>query len=122
MSPVTVTANNPFTLAACAEMIFTDQPFLKRVEAIAARGLKVEMWDWTNKDLDALAARRADGVEIVSMTGYVEGDLTTDDGVARLLATAEQSLAAAEKIDCPRLNVHGTGLGEGGIPVVPNPH
>ena len=64
----------------------------------------------------------ADGVEVVSMTGYIEGDLTTDDGTARLLATAEQSLAAAEKIDCPRLNVHGTGLGEGGIPVVANEH
>lgn len=115
-------SDNAFTLAACAEMIFTDRPFLERVEAIASRGLKVEMWDWTAKDLDALAARRADGVEIVSMTGYVEGDLTTDDGVARLLATAEQSLAAAETIDCPRLNFHGTGLGEGGIPVVANEH
>lgn len=122
MSPVTVSAGNPFTLAACAEMIFTERPFLERVDAIAARGLKVEMWGWTDKDLDALAARRTDGVEIVSMTGYVEGDLTTDDGVARLLATAERSLAAAERIDCPRLNVHGTGLGEGGIPVVANAH
>ncbi|WP_147680812.1 TIM barrel protein [Actinomyces ruminicola] len=122
MTATTVAAGNAFTLAACAEMIFTDRPFLERVDAIAARGLKVEMWDWGGKDLDALAARRADGVEIVSMTGYVEGDLTTDDGVARLLATAEQSLAAAERIDCPRLNVHGTGLGEGGIPVVANEH
>ncbi|NDR54643.1 TIM barrel protein [Actinomyces sp. 565] len=122
MSPVTVANDNAFTLAACAEIIFTDRPFLERVDAIAARGLKVEMWDWTNKDLDALAARRADGVEIVSMTGYVEGDLTTDDGISRLLTTAERSLAAAEKIDCPRLNVHGTGLGEGGIPVVANEH
>ena len=122
MSPVTAPADNAFTLAACAEMIFTDLPFLDRAQRIAARGLKVEMWDWTAKDLDALASARADGVEVVSMTGYIEGDLTTDDGTARLLATAEQSLAAAERIDCPRLNVHGTGLGEGGIPVVANEH
>lgn len=122
MSSVTAPADNAFTLAACAEMIFTDLPFLDRVQRIAARGLKVEMWDWTAKDLDALASARADGVEVVSMTGYIEGDLTTDDGTARLLVTAEQSLAAAERIDCPRLNVHGTGLGEGGIPVVANEH
>lgn len=122
MSTVTVPQSNAFTLAACAEMIFQDRPFLERVDAIAERGLKVEMWDWTNKDLDALAARRADGVEIVSMTGYVEGDLTTDGGIVRLLETAEQSLAAAERLDCPRLNFHGTGLGEGGIPVVANAH
>ncbi len=122
MSTVTVPRDNAFTLAACAEMIFQDRPFLDRVDAIASRGLAVEMWDWTNKDLDALASRRADGVKIVSMTGYVQGDLTTDDGIARFLSTAEQSLVAAEKIDCPRLNVHGTGLGEGGIPVTANAH
>ena len=122
MSPVTVPVDNAFTLAACAEMIYLDKPFLERVDAIAARGLKVEIWDWTSKDLKMLAARRGDGVEIVSMTGYVEGDLTTDEGVARILSTAEDSLRAAETIDCPRLNFHGTGLGEGGIPVVANAH
>ena len=111
MSPVTVPVDNAFTLAACAEMIYLDKPFLERVDAIAARGLKVEIWDWTSKDLKTLAARRGDGVEIVSMTGYVEGDLTTDEGVARILSTAEDSL-----------NFHGTGLGEGGIPVVANAH
>ena len=54
-----VPADNAFTLAACAEMIFTDRPFLERVEAIASRGLKVEMWDWTVKDLDALKVIQA---------------------------------------------------------------
>lgn len=122
MSHLTVPSGNAFTLAACSEMIFLDRPFMERVEAIAARGLKVEIWDWSTKDLEALAARRADGVEIDSMTGYLEGDLTTDEGVARLLTTAEESLRAAEVLDCPRLNFHGTGLGEGGIPVVANPN
>jgi len=122
MSAVTVSTTNAFTLAACAEMIYLDKPFMERVEAIASRGLGVEIWDWTSKDLDALASRRADGVRIVSMTGYIEGDLTTDDGVARMLATAEQSLSAAEQLECPVLNFHGTGLGEGGIPVVANPN
>ena len=37
---LTVPADNAFTLAACAEMIFTDRPFLERVEAIASR----DMW------------------------------------------------------------------------------
>lgn len=122
MTPISTDPGSAFTLAACAEMILTDLPFAERAQRIAARGLKVEMWDWTTKDLPALAALRADGVEIVSMTGYTQGDLTTDDGAARFLATAEESLRAAEIIDCPRLNVHGTGLGEGGIPVVANAH
>ena len=37
MSTVTVPADNAFTLAACAEMIFTDLPFLDRAQRIAAR-------------------------------------------------------------------------------------
>ncbi|QPL06027.1 MULTISPECIES: TIM barrel protein [Actinomyces] len=122
MSILSVPTTNAFTLAACAEMIYQDKPFMDRVEAIAARGLGVEIWDWTTKDLDALASRRADGVRVVSMTGYVEGDLTTDDGVTHMLATAEDSLKAADTLDCPVLNFHGTGLGEGGIPVVANAH
>ena len=108
-----------FTLAACAEMILGDLPFIDRVEHLAARGLGVEIWDWSGKDLRALAAT---GAPIVSMTGYLQGDLTTDEGTACLLATAEQSLRAAETLDCPALNFHGTGLGEGGIPVVANAH
>lgn len=110
---------NAFTLAACAEMTYLDKPFLERVEAIAAHGLNVEIWDWTTKDLKAL---RATGVPVVSMTGYIEGDLTTDAGIARLLSTAEESLRAADTLDCPVLNFHGTGLGDGGIPVVANPN
>ena len=54
MSPVTVPVDNTFTLAACAEMIYLDKPFLERVDAITARGLKVEIWDWTSKDLKTL--------------------------------------------------------------------
>ncbi|CAM3640980.1 TIM barrel protein [Tsukamurella ocularis] len=103
-------------LAACAEMLYTDLPIIERVERIAERGLLVEIWDWSSKDLDALAAS---GAEFSSMTGYLRGDLTSDEGRAELIATARQSLEAAEVIDCPRLNLHGTGLGEKGLPVRP---
>lgn len=53
------------------------------------------------------------------MTGYLRGDLTTPDGIAEMLATAEQSLRMAELIDVPRLNLHGTGLDPDGLPVRP---
>ena len=61
---------SPFTLAACAEMVYLDLPFVERVERIAARGLQVEMWNWNapDKDLTALAAT---GADIGSMTGYL---------------------------------------------------
>ncbi|WP_449282164.1 TIM barrel protein [Leucobacter sp.] len=105
-----------YRLAACAEMLFLELPFEERVRRIHDRGFLVEIWDWSTKDLAALAAT---GAEFSSMTGYLRGDLTTDEGRAELIATAKESLRAAEIIDSPRLNLHGTGLGEGGLPVVP---
>ena len=53
------------------------------------------------------------------MTGYVTGDLLTAAGADDLLRTAEESIAFAQAIGCCALNIHGTGLGEGGLPVRP---
>jgi hydroxypyruvate isomerase len=105
-----------FQLAACAEMIFTDLPLLERIRRIDELGFDVEIWDWTAKDIDALVAT---GATFSSMTGYIRGSLTDPDGADELLATAEQSIAVAARLGIPRLNIHGTGLGEGGIPVKP---
>ncbi len=104
-----------FTLAVCAEMVFTELPLLERVSRIHEAGLAVEIWDWSTKDASALAAT---GARFTSMTGYLAGDLVTEAGADRLLATAEESIAFAQAIDCPSLNLHGTGLGPGGLPVV----
>jgi hydroxypyruvate isomerase len=105
-----------FTLAVCAEMVFTDRPFLERVELIRDLGFAVEFWDWTGKDLAALAATEA---HVTSMTGYVEGDLIDPAGADTLLRTAEQSIEASRKVGTPNLNLHGTGLDSTGLPVKP---
>ena len=105
-----------YRLAASAEMLYRDLPFVERVERIRDQGFEVEIWDWTTKDLHALAAT---GATFSSMTGYLRGDLTSEEGTAELLATAEQSLRMAEITDSPRLNLHGTGLDPSGLPVVP---
>ena len=104
-----------FRLAASAEMVFLDLPFDERVRRIADLGFEVEIWDWTKKDIDTLAKI---GATISSMTGYIHGTLADPDGADELLRTAEQSLRVAEQLDCPRLNVHGTGLDDKGLPVV----
>ena len=104
-----------YRLAASAEMLFLDLPFEERVRRIAGLGFEVEIWDWTTKDLDALAAT---GATFSSMTGYVTGTLADPDGADELLRTAELSLQAAEQLDCPRLNVHGSGLDGRGLPVL----
>lgn len=105
-----------FTLAVSAEMTFLELPFLARVKRIQSLGFQVEIWDWTNKDVAALAATRA---AFSSMTGYISGTLSDNVGASELLRTAALSLQAAETLQCPRLNVHGTGLDSDGLPAVP---
>jgi len=100
-----------YRLAASAEMLFLDLPFEERVSTIHQLGYEVEIWNWANKNLESLAAT---GATIGSMTGYLEGDLLEDDGIARLLETAAESIQASRIIDCPRLNLHGTGLDANG--------
>jgi hydroxypyruvate isomerase len=111
-----MSAGYGFTLAVCAEMVFRDQPVLDRVRHIHELGFAVEIWDWTAKDLSALAAT---GARFTSMTGYVEGNLTEPDGAEALLRTAEESMAAAARLGTPNLNLHGTGLDPRGLPVRP---
>ena len=108
-----------YRLAASAEMLFVDLPFVDRVRALHERGFEVEIWDWTVKDVPALVRLAQQGVVFSSMTGYVSGTLADPDGAAELLRTAQQSLTVAEQLDCPRLNLHGTGLDGRGLPVVP---
>ena len=54
-----------------------------------------------------------------SMTGYVTGTLADAEGADELLRTAEQSIPVAKRLNCPRLNLHGTGLDNKGLPVRP---
>jgi hydroxypyruvate isomerase len=105
-----------FTLAVCAEMVFRDLPFEERVRRISELGFLVEIWDWTARDIDALVRT---GARFSNMTGYITGTLADDDGAQQLLRTAEQSVAVAQRLGCPRLNVHGTGLDKRGLPVKP---
>ena len=105
-----------FTLAVCAEMVFLELPFHERVRRLHDLGFQVEIWDWTRHDVATLARS---GAVFSSMTGYVRGDLITAEGSAELLRTAEESIAVAERLGCPRLNLHGTGLDDEGLPVRP---
>jgi hydroxypyruvate isomerase len=113
-----VDTGSSYRLAVCAEMVFLDLPFEERVRRIANLGFEVEIWDWTKKDIAALTKT---GARFSSMTGYITGTLADPAGAEQLLRTAEQSLTVAEQLDCPRLNVHGTGLDDQGQPVLASP-
>jgi hydroxypyruvate isomerase len=111
-----MSADFEFTLAVCAEMVFREKAFDERVRIIHDLGFAVEIWDWTTKDIGALAAT---GARFTSMTGYVQGDLVEPDGADALVQTAEQSIATAHRLGAPNLNLHGTGLDATGLPIRP---
>jgi hydroxypyruvate isomerase len=113
-----MTGTPMFPLAVTTEMLFRDLLYLDRVRRISELGFQVEMWDWTVKDLDAVAAI---GATWSTMTGYIHGDLYDADGGRTLLETARLSVEAAHRIGCPRLVVHGAELdgSRNGLPFRP---
>lgn len=105
----------PFTLAVCAEMVFRKLPVLDRLKRITELGFVAEIWDWTKHDIKVIAGS---GARFSSMTGYITGTLADDAGADELLRTAALSIPVARELNCPRLNLHGTGLDGQGLPVV----
>jgi hydroxypyruvate isomerase len=108
---------SPFTLAVCAEMLWQDKPMDWRLKRLTEQGFQCGIWNWTNHDLAML---EKSGAIFSSMTGYVTGRLADEAGAAELLATAEKSIAVGKRLNVVRLNLHGTGLGDRGLPVSPS--
>jgi hydroxypyruvate isomerase len=104
----------PFTLAACAEMIWRDKPMEWRCRHLTELGFGVGLWNWPDHDLDAL---ERSGATFTIMNGYLEGRLADDEGADMLLRSARETVAVGKRLGVHRLNLHGTGLGDGGIPI-----
>jgi len=105
-----------FPLAACAEMIWRDRPIEWRASRLKEMGFGVGLWNWPAHDLDKLAAT---GAEFTIMNGYLQGRLTDEEGADQLLASARETAQIGKRLGVARLNLHGTGLGDGGLPVQP---
>lgn len=105
---------NPFQLAACAEMLWPERPIDWRAARLTERGLGVGLWNWPDHDLDKLEQV---GANYTIMNGYLQGRLTDAEGADMLLASARETAAVAKRLGVDRLNLHGTGLGDGGIPI-----
>ena len=104
----------PFTLAACAEMIWRDKPMEWRCRHLTELGFGVGLWNWPDHDLDAL---ERSGATFTIMNGYLAGRLADDEGADTLLRSARETVAVGKRLGVHRLNLHGTGLGDGGIPI-----
>src|SRR5580692_5787900 len=97
-----------FTLAACAEMLWQDKSMDWRLRRLTELGFEAGIWNWQAHDLSML---ERSGARFSSMTGYISGRLTDEEGAKELLATARQSVEVGKRLNVARLNLHGTGLG-----------
>ena len=103
-----------FELAACAEMLWPDRPLAWRAARLTEMGFGVGLWNWPDWDFDALEAT---GANFTIMNGYLQGRLADDAGAEMLLASAGEAVEVGKRLDIDRYNLHGTGLGDQGIPI-----
>ena len=104
----------PFQLAACAEMLWQDKPIAWRAAQLHEMGFGVGLWNWPDWDIDALEKT---GAHFTIMNGYLEGRLADDEGAEILLKSARETAQIGKRLGVDRMNLHGTGLGDGGIPI-----
>ncbi|HUX75454.1 MAG TPA: TIM barrel protein [Anaerolineae bacterium] len=100
--------------SVCIEMIFTEYPFLERIEKAAEAGFDaVEFWNWDNKDLPAIkaAADRA-GLGIASFQSNLGGTLIHPDHRGNFVAGIKKSLGKAKEMGAPSLFLLSDELGE----------
>lgn len=105
-----------FQLAACAEMLWQDRPIEWRAARLKEMGFGVGLWNWPDHDLAALEKT---GADFTIMNGYLTGRLADDEGAEELLRSARETAQVGKRLGVDRLNLHGTGLGNGGLPVTP---
>lgn len=95
-------------------MLWQEKPIEWRASRLHEMGFGVGLWNWPDHDVDALAKS---GATFTIMNGYLEGRLADDDGADALLKSAQETVQVGKRLGVQRLNLHGTGLGDGGIPL-----
>ena len=95
-------------------MIFTEVPFLERIEKAGEAGFDaIEFWNWDNKDLPAIkAAVEEAGMGIASFQSNLGGTLIHPDQREGFVAGIAQSLGKAHEIGSPGLFLLTDELGE----------
>ncbi|NOD36789.1 MULTISPECIES: TIM barrel protein [unclassified Ruegeria] len=106
--------SQPFQLAACAEMLWPDKPMDWRAARLTEMGFGVGLWNWPDWDLGKLERV---GANYTIMNGYLQGRLADQEGADMLLRSARETAQIGKRLGVDRLNLHGTGLGDGGIPI-----
>jgi hydroxypyruvate isomerase len=86
-------------------MIFPELSFETRIKKVASAGFgRIEIWDWRDKNLEALASACADlDMAITNMSGQRSGSLVSPNEFTLYKNEVLSSIHAAEKISCNNL-------------------
>ena len=90
------------------------RPIDWRAARLTEMGFGVGLWNWPDHDLAKLEAV---GANYTIMNGYLQGRLADDAGADMLIASARETAQVGKRLGVDRLNLHGTGLGDGGVPI-----
>ena len=101
-------------LAVCAEMLWLDKPLEWRISRLTEMGFSVGLWNWPDWDLSNISRL---GATFTTINGYLEGRLADDAGAELLLKSATQTIQIGKKLGVQQYNLHGTGLGDTGLPI-----
>ena len=91
--------------SVCIEMIFTEYPFIERIDRAAEAGFDaIEFWNWDNKDLPAIKeAVGRNGLEIAAFQSNLGGTLVHPDQRDDFVRGIETSLGKAQHMGAARL-------------------
>ena len=100
--------------SVCIEMIFTEYPFLERIDKAAEAGFDaIEFWNWDSKDLPAIkAAVDRTGLSLASFQSNLGGTLIHPDHRENFVAGVRESLGKAQEMGTPALFLLTDELGE----------
>lgn len=100
--------------SVCIEMIYTEYPFLERIEKAAEAGWDaIEFWNWDNKDLPAIKASvEKTGLAVAAFQGNLGGTLINPSHRDVLVSGIKKSLAKGQELKTNGLFVLTDELGE----------
>lgn len=106
-----------FQKSACIEPMYSELPFLERFQAAKKDGFEfVELWNWTDKDLDAVtAAAEKARIGIFGFNRDADLSLIDPEHKEAYLTFLRRFVEAAKKVGARSVTIHSNGLGDGGV-------
>ena len=100
--------------SVCVEMIYTEYPFLERIQMAADQGFDaLEFWNWDNKDMPAVKkASREAGIPIATFQSNRGGTLINPAHRKSFIAGIQESLDMAREMGAEKLFVLTDELGD----------